>query len=185
MSTLHYELIRAQKKSISLSLNKEGTPIVRAPLRMPKHEIDAFVAKHNDWLVKQLERFEQNHENIHSISSSEIALLKKTGYDIIQRKVAHYSAIMNLAPTGIKITSANSRYGSCNHKNSLCFSYMLLLQENSFIDYVVVHELAHIKEKNHSPRFYAIIERYMPDYKERLKRQKQAVRNVRQVPPIK
>ena len=76
---------------------------------------------------------------------------------------------MGVEPTCIKINSAKKRYGSCSGKNSLNFSLYLMDKDERFIDYVVVHELAHIVHHNHSKEFYALIEKYMPDYKERKK----------------
>ena len=87
--------------------------------------------------------------------------------------MAHYAAIMGVVPTGIKITSAKTRFGSCSSKNSLCFSLYLMAYPDRAIDYVVVHELAHIRQKNHSPAFYAEVAKVMPDYKERVKLLKQ------------
>ena len=69
----------------------------------------------------------------------------------------------------MKINSAKKRYGSCSGTNSLNFSLYLLDKDERFIDYVVVHELAHIKHHNHSRDFYKFIEQFMPDYKERMK----------------
>ena len=76
---------------------------------------------------------------------------------------------MGLKPSSVKITSAEKRFGSCSSKNGLCFSWRLLAYPTAAVEYVVVHELAHIKHHNHSPAFYALIEKYMPDYKERQK----------------
>ena len=74
---------------------------------------------------------------------------------------------MGVTPTGLKITTARKRYGSCSPTNSLCFSCFLMARPEAAIDLVVVHELCHIKEKNHGPRFYALLEQYLPDHKER------------------
>ena len=76
---------------------------------------------------------------------------------------------MGLNPTGIKITSAEKRFGSCNGKNSICYSWRLMQYPAEAIDYVVVHELAHIKHKNHGKEFYRLIENFLPDYKNREK----------------
>ena len=76
---------------------------------------------------------------------------------------------MDVRPTGLKITTARKRYGSCSGKNSLCFSCFLMDCPEEAIDLVVVHELCHIREKNHGPRFYALLGQYLPDYKERKK----------------
>lgn len=77
---------------------------------------------------------------------------------------------MGLVPTGLKITAARKRYGSCSARNSLCFSCFLMACPEEAVDLVVVHELCHILEKNHGPGFYALLERYLPDWRERKKR---------------
>jgi predicted metal-dependent hydrolase len=76
---------------------------------------------------------------------------------------------MGLEPTGVGITGAEKRFGSCSAKNRLSFSWRLMRYPEAAVDYVVVHELAHIRHKNHGKEFYALIESYMPDYKERRK----------------
>ena len=91
-----------------------------------------------------------------------------------QRKVPEavqrlWARRMGVTPTGVKITSARKRYGSCSGKNSLCFSCFLMNCPEAAIDLVVVHELCHIRVKNHGPAFYALLERYLPDYRERKK----------------
>ena len=76
---------------------------------------------------------------------------------------------MGLTPTGVRITGARRRFGSCSAKNSLCFSWRLMLYPQAAVDYVVVHELAHIAHKNHGPAFYACIAAVLPDYKARIR----------------
>jgi predicted metal-dependent hydrolase len=67
----------------------------------------------------------------------------------------------------VKITAARKRFGSCSGRNGLCFSLYLMQYPPEAIDYVVVHELAHITHKNHSPAFHSLIARYLPDHKAR------------------
>ena len=74
---------------------------------------------------------------------------------------------MGLHPTGLRITSARTRFGSCSAKNSICFSWRLMQYPDAAVDYVVVHELAHIREKNHGRAFYALVEQFLPDWRER------------------
>ena len=76
---------------------------------------------------------------------------------------------MGLEPTNIKITGAKARFGSCSSKNSLCFSWRLMMRPPEAVDCVVVHELAHIAQKNHGRTFYALMASVLPDYKERQK----------------
>lgn len=80
-------------------------------------------------------------------------------------RVRRYSKTLNLFPTGLKITGARGRYGSCSYANSLNFSWRLIMAPIEVIDYVVVHELTHIKVKNHSKRFWDLLELFMPDYR--------------------
>ena len=86
--------------------------------------------------------------------------------DLTQR-VLGFAKRMKVQPTAVKINSANSRWGSCSTKKSLNFSWRLIMAEDSIIDYVVVHELAHITEMNHSERFWTIVDSVLPDFRER------------------
>ena len=76
---------------------------------------------------------------------------------------------MEVHPTGLRITTARKRYGSCSSKGSLCFSCYLMCCPEEAVVLVVVHELCHLREMNHGPGFYALLERYLPDWKERKK----------------
>ena len=83
----------------------------------------------------------------------------------LEARVNNFASIMSVTPTNIKVNSAKTRWGSCSAKKSLNFSWRLIMADDDVIDYVVVHELAHIIELNHSPRFWAIVERIIPDYR--------------------
>lgn len=94
-------------------------------------------------------------------------LYKKYAKNIISEKVRYFSSVMNTSPLSVKINSAKTRWGSCSGKNSLNFSWKLIIADERAIDYVVVHELAHTIEHNHSKQFWKIVEAYIPDYKYR------------------
>lgn len=91
---------------------------------------------------------------------------KARAKEIFGRRVGHYSKLFNLVPRGIRVTSARSRYGSCSPGNNLSFSYRLVMAPYSVIDYIIVHELAHIKIKNHSKHFWEFMAELMPDYRQ-------------------
>lgn len=101
-----------------------------------------------------------------------VRLYRTLAAQVIPERVRFYSAQTGLVPSGVKITAADTRWGSCSGKNSLCFSWKLVLADLEAVDYVVVHELAHIREHNHSYRFWALVEEHLPDYRERQKRLK-------------
>lgn len=165
-----YELIRSRRRTLALEITADCRVLVRAPLRLSQAKIDAFVASHEGWIQKHLDQQRQRAATAPPPpTSKEIAALKAKARSILPEKVAYWSAQMGVTPTGLKITTARKRYGSCSGKNSLCFSCFLMNCPDAAIDLVVVHELCHIREKNHGPRFYALLERYLPDYKERKK----------------
>lgn len=90
---------------------------------------------------------------------------KKEAKQEIGGRIHHYAHRLHLFPKGIKITSARSRWGSCSQDNRLAFSWRIIMASFSVIDYVLIHELAHIREKNHSKKFWTIVESVLPDYK--------------------
>lgn len=102
-------------------------------------------------------------------TQAEIGALKEKARQVLPPKIAYYSEKMGLFPTGVRITSARTRYGSCSGKNSLCFSCFLMNCPDAAMDLVVVHELCHIQVKNHGPDFYALLEQVLPDWRERKK----------------
>lgn len=166
----HYELIRSRRKTLALEITRDCRVLVRAPQRLSQAKIDDFVERHADWISVHLEK-----QRLRAASApppptdADIEALKAKARAVLPPKVAYWSQQMGLAPTGIKVTAARKRYGSCNSKNSLCFSCFLMNCPEEAIDLVVVHELCHIRERNHGPRFYALLEQYLPDHKERKK----------------
>ncbi len=164
-----YRVVRSKRKSIALEVTPSLEVIVRAPFFVTDAQIKSFVESREEWLEKAIERVRERVENYTPLSNEQIAALKKAAKDYIPNKVLEYSALMGLRPSAVKITSARTRFGSCSGKNSLCFSYLLMQKPLEAVDYVIVHELAHIKHKNHGKRFYALIEKYMPDYRDRNK----------------
>lgn len=159
-----FEIIRSSRRTVSLEVTREGEALVRAPMRMKREEIDAFVMKNMEWLISRMERRERKnaHENISDEKKMELIALAKV---IIPQKVKYFAKIMDIEPSGVKITGAVTRWGSCSGKNSLCFSWRLMLYPEKAIDYVVIHELSHILHHNHSREFWYTVEKYMPDYK--------------------
>ncbi len=87
----------------------------------------------------------------------------------IPRRVKHYANLAGLKPKQIKITSAKKRWGSCGARGNLCFAWRLVMAPLKVVDYVVVHELSHLKESNHSKKFWRQVEETLPDYKEQEK----------------
>ena len=170
IAMFEYELIRSRRRTLALEITRDCRVLVRAPMRLSRARIDAFVSSRQAWIARHLAVQKERTAAMPPVpTAAEIAALKAKAREILPDKVAHWSRITGLTPTGMKITTAQKRYGSCNGKNSLCFSCFLMNYPEEAIDLVVVHELCHIREKNHSPRFYALLAQYLPDYQERKK----------------
>ena len=164
-----YKIIKSNRKTIAIQVTAEGDIIVRAPLKVSNKVIEGFVIEKKAWLEKAVASQCKKAKYKKIYSDDEVKALRKQAKEVIPKKVEFYSQLMGVKPVSIRITSAKTRYGSCSSRNTLNFSLYLMDKDERFIDYVVVHELAHIKHHNHSKDFYAFIEAFMPDYKEREK----------------
>ncbi|MCL2086284.1 MAG: M48 family metallopeptidase [Oscillospiraceae bacterium] len=175
----NYTLTRSKRRTIAIYV-RNGIVDVRAPMRASKCEIDKFVQSKEKWISDRLaesrelqskrDEFVQNNSAfIPQLKTEYIAKAKS----YIPTRVMYFSKLMNVTPIAVKINSAKTRWGSCSGRKSLNFSWRLIMADDDVIDYVVVHELAHITEMNHSPRFWAIVENILPDYKTRQLKLKQ------------
>ena len=160
-----YKLVRSSRKTLCIEISPDGTVTVRAPYRTADERIKEFVYSKSGWVNKHLTRIESMPKR----AIPDIEALRKRAKEEIPQRVKYWSAVMGLEPTGVKITSAKKRFGSCSHKNGLCFSLYLADYPPEAVDYVVVHELAHIKHKNHSPAFHSLVGKYLPDQEARKK----------------
>ncbi|MCI2058533.1 MAG: M48 family metallopeptidase [Oscillibacter sp.] len=167
---LHYTLIRSGRRTVSLEIDKSCRLLVRAPQRMPREDIDAFVAAHRRWADTHLARCRARQAAAPPPPTpEEIAALKRRAGAVLPEKVARWARILGLTPASVKITSARTRYGSCSGRDGLCFSCFLMNSPDDAVELVVVHELCHIRYKNHGPQFYALLSRALPDWRERKK----------------
>ena len=164
-----YQIVYSKRRTLCIEVRLDGTVIIRAPRRVSKKEIEKFIADRKEWIERAVSRQAARSESPYrkQLTDAEIAALKEQARIQLPPRVKYFSEIMGLFPSAVKISSAATRFGSCSSKNSINFSYRLMLYPQEAIDYVIVHELAHIKHKNHSKDFYALVGRYMPDYKKR------------------
>ncbi len=167
---MEYKIIRSNRRTAALEITPTLEIIVRAPRFMRDRDIQRFVESHQQWLQKHMEiqRIRQANRPP-APTPEEEQVLRERAASILPQKVVYYAAIMGVQPTGVRITSAKKRFGSCSGKNALCFSWRLMMYPEDAIDYVVVHELAHIRHHDHSAAFYRFVASVMPDYKWREK----------------
>ena len=161
---MNYEIRRSVRRTMSIEI-KHGTDlIVHAPYGVNEADIRKFVIREKNWIEKHMGKVDlMNRE----WTESQIHSMKERAESLIPELVKKYSDLTGLVPSSVRIGSAKTRFGSCSSKDSLNFSLYLMAYPDEAIEYVVMHEIAHIKYKDHKKHFYALISVYMPDYKKR------------------
>lgn len=163
---MEYELIKSNRKTISLQI-KENKLIVRAPLRMQQKDIDEFINSHIEWINKNLSKSieKQNRaEEIGKLSEEDISRLYEKAKYYFPKKVEYYAKIIGVTYGRITIRKQQTLWGSCTSKGNLSFNCLLMLTPPEVIDSIIVHELCHRKEMNHSKNFYAEVYKAYPEY---------------------
>ena len=167
MEKIPYKLIRSKRKTLGLELRPEGL-IVRAPFRATNGQIEYFVEQHRQWIQQhqeKLERQKQQAEELPDLTETELKELTERARRYIPERVRYYAPKVGVDYGFITIRCQKSRWGSCSSKGNLSFNCLLMLAPPEVIDSVVVHELCHRKEMNHSPAFYAQVLRVFPEYR--------------------
>ena len=165
---IYFDIIRSDRRTCQIQVKADGAVVVRAPMGMPERDILRFVSEKEEWIERaQRKVFEarERAENVEPLSDADIEALASRALEYIPRRVEHFAPLVGVSYGGITIRNQRTRWGSCSGKGNLNFNCLLMLTTDSIIDYVVVHELCHLKEMNHSPRFWAEVERILPDYK--------------------
>ena len=161
-----YKIIRSRRKTLGLEVNAEGV-IVRAPLRISEAEIERFVKQRAGCIEKNLKKIEERKRalaDIEPLAAEDIKELAERAIKVIPGRVEYYAKMLGVTYGRITIRNQRSKWGSCSSKGNLNFNCLLMLTPPEVIDSVVVHELCHRKEMNHSDRFYAEVLRVFPDY---------------------
>ena len=166
---MDYKIIYSKRKTIAIQVTKSCEVFVRAPIGVSRVRIEEFVSAHTDWISKHLESQRLHAQSYPALTDDEISCLKASAAEILPKRVEYFASVMGVSPTKISINGAKTRLGSCSDKGRINFSYRVMRYPSEAIDYVVVHELAHLKFLNHSRQFWAFVEAILPDYKERKK----------------
>ena len=165
--TFSYQIIRSDRKTIAIQIMPDGSVVVRCPKRMRVDEVRKFVDSKSSWIEKHLaNRVPQNEEKL---TDSELKQLRERTRILVTERVRYFAPLVGVTYNQIAIRSQRTRWGSCSSKGNLNFNCLLGLVPSEVLDYVVVHELCHRKELNHSDRFWNEVAKMLPDYKVRKK----------------
>ena len=161
-----YEIIYSRRKTAAIQISRDGKVTVRAPYGCPRSFIDSFLHSREDWILRHLEEIRLHPpKEWPALSGEKRRLYVETARSVFTQKAAYYARIMGVTYGRISIREQKTRWGSCSSAGNLNFNWRLIFAPESVLDYVVVHELAHRKEMNHSRAFYDIVESVLPDYR--------------------
>ena len=167
IAAMSYAVRRTGRKTIAVEVLRDGTVLVRAPLPATDAQIERFVSQKREWIERAQARQAQRLALHPEPSPEQVRALREEAARILPELVRRFAARMGVSPASVRITAARTRFGSCSPQNGLCFSLYLMQYPREAVDYVVVHELAHILHKNHGPAFHACVAAMLPDHRAR------------------
>lgn len=159
------KVVKSRRKTLSVSVDRMGNVTVRAPLYYTDAGIRRFVASREGWIREVLAKREEKRGDAEPFSPEEIQRMKELARKVIPERVEYYARLMGLSYNRVTIKCLKSRWGSCSSKGNLNFNCLLMMVPGEVMDYVVVHELCHIKQMNHSRKFWAEVAKVLPMYR--------------------
>lgn len=161
------KIMKSRRKTLSLGINREGDLEIRAPLWMPQEEIEAFIKEKAQWI--EVHRAQVLREKAQGESAplveTDMEELKRQTEEKLRPLIALHAQRMGVTYHRITVRRQKTRWGSCSSSGNLNFNCLLALVPEEVMEYVVVHELAHRKQMNHSSDFWQEVARECPDYR--------------------
>lgn len=170
------EVIYSRRSTLGLEIQADGRVCARVPKGIPNQAVMDFIKERQDWIVQkwflmeEKRRIRDERPKPDYVEHPELdAVYRKKARQQLETRTAYFAERMGVTYNRIAIRAAKTRWGSCSARGNLNFHWKLILMPPEVLDYVVVHELAHRKEMNHSDRFWAEVEKILPDYRRRRK----------------
>ena len=168
-NNIKYNVIKSKRNTICLEVKKDCTVVVRCPLSTLDKDIKAIFIRKENWIKSNIKKIKEI-KNIYKtegnkLTYEQIANIMCRAKKVIPNKVHMYAQLLGVSFNSIRIKKQKTCWGSCSQKGNLNFNCLLMLMPERVIDYVIVHELCHRKEMNHSYRFWNEVKVILPDYK--------------------
>lgn len=160
---------REKRKTLTLTITLEGRLLIKAPIQMREKEMERFIEQKRYWIYKQTKHILEENKNRVYRSEEEIRKLREQAREVLTKRTDYYKRILKVDYQRIRIGNQKTRWGSCSSRGTISYNWHLILMPESIIDYVVVHELCHLVEMNHSPAFWKKVSEVLPDYQIRRK----------------
>lgn len=162
-----FQIIRSSRKTLAVQVKADGQVVIRVPLRTSWKEAERFLERESAWVERHVAAALASYVEPRTYTDAQVREGKARARELFAWRTAHFSAVMGVDYGRISVRQQKTRWGSCSVRGNLNFNWKLALMPEEILDYVVVHELAHRVEMNHSPRFWAVVETVLPDWRER------------------
>lgn len=164
-------LVRSSRKTLAVQIRADGTVIARASLRMPKDRILCFLSEKASWIRMQQGRMQEREKmrqqaRIH-LDAAQEKELRERAKSVLAQRTAYFARQIGVTYGRITVRDQKTRWGSCSQTGNLNFNFRLILAPLEVLDYVVVHELCHRRQMNHSAQFWQEVAQVLPDYRKR------------------
>ena len=164
-------VIRSNRKTVAIQVNSDLSVTVRAPRSASEKDIEEILKKKEAWISKHIEKIKKTKERLEAeptekLTREKVIALAEEALKVIPARVEYFARVIGVTYGKITIRNQKTRWGSCSSKGNLNFNCLLMLAPPEVLDYVVVHELCHRKQMNHSKAFWSEVEKVIPDYKE-------------------
>ena len=168
--TIPYTLRRSSRASrLRIAIHRNGNVVVTIPLRMNQSVVEPFIAKKWSWIQRTVELFKRNPVQSVASTRADYLQLRETARTLVEEKIVLFNALYRFKFNRISIRNQSTRWGSCSRKGNLNFNYRIAQLSEPLAEYIVVHELCHLVEFNHSVKFWELGGQTIPDHKERRK----------------
>lgn len=164
-------VIRSNRKTVAIQVNSNLSVTVRAPRSVSEKDIEEILKKKEAWISKHIEKIKETKERVEAeptekLTREKVIALAEEALKVIPERVEYFAKVIGVTYGKITVRNQKARWGSCSSKGNLNFNCLLMLAPPEVLDYVVVHELCHRKQMNHSKAFWLEVEKVLPNYKE-------------------
>ena len=164
-------VIRSNRKTVAIQVNSDLSVTVRATRSVSEKDIEEILKKKEAWISKHIEKIKETKERVEAeptekLTREKVIALAEEALKVIPERVEYFAKVIGVTYGKITVRNQKTRWGSCSSKGNLNFNCLLMLAPPEVLDYVVVHELCHRKQMNHSKAFWLEVEKVLPNYKE-------------------
>lgn len=162
--------VSRRARSLRISVGASGTVKVTRPIAMRESVMLGFLEKHEEWVLEQISKQKAKPQPLLARYSRQDYLLHKAkSLDLVRKLVAEMNSLYQFSYASISVGNQRSRWGSCSMRKNLNFNYKIIFLPRELQEYLIVHELCHLAELNHSARFWKLVAQTIPDWKNRRK----------------